>query len=105
MITTEDPHVSEGTDNNEYEDISEEETTQSEPKHRRTFKYKSSHPEDLIVGNKDSPVKTRLTFKQNESLLGLISLIEPTNIEEALMDDGWIIAMQEELNQFERNDV
>jgi hypothetical protein len=35
----------------------------------------------------------------------LISLIEPTNIEEALKDDGWIIAMQEELNQFERNDV
>jgi len=38
-------------------------------------------------------------------LLGLISLVEPTSIDEALKDDGWIVAMQEELNQFERNDV
>ena len=38
-------------------------------------------------------------------MLGLISLVEPTSIDEALKDDGWIVAMQEELNQFQRNDV
>ena len=38
-------------------------------------------------------------------MLGLISMIEPTSIEEALADDVWIVAMQEELNQFQRNDV
>jgi len=32
-------------------------------------------------------------------------VIEPTIEYEALLDDGWIIAMQEELNQFQRNDV
>ena len=32
-------------------------------------------------------------------------MIEPTTVDEALSDDGWIIAMQEELNQFQRNDV
>jgi len=32
-------------------------------------------------------------------------MIEPKNIEEALQDDYWIHAMQEELHQFERNDV
>ncbi|KAK2396143.1 putative mitochondrial protein [Trifolium repens] len=72
---------------------------------KRTFKYKSSHPKDLIVGNKESPRKTRSGFQQNDSLLGLISMIEPKTVDEALSDDGWIIAMQEWLNQFHRNDV
>ncbi|XP_042972981.1 uncharacterized protein LOC122304782, partial [Carya illinoinensis] len=31
--------------------------------------------------------------------------IEPKNIDDALLDESWILAMQEELNQFERNDV
>ncbi|KAK2381799.1 putative mitochondrial protein [Trifolium repens] len=90
------------------EDTSEDETqedseTNEAPK--RTFKYKSSHPEDLILGNKNSPRKTRSAFQQNDSLIGLISMIEPKTVDEALTDDGWIIAMQEELNQFQRNDV
>ena len=32
-------------------------------------------------------------------------MIEPKNLKEAIIDDQWIIAMQEELNQFERNNV
>jgi len=32
-------------------------------------------------------------------------VIEPTSINDALKDDGWIVAMQEELNQFQRNEV
>ena len=38
-------------------------------------------------------------------MLGLLSVIEPTTVDEALSDDGWIIAMLEELNQFQGNDV
>jgi len=38
-------------------------------------------------------------------MIGLLSVIEPTIVDEALSDDGWILAMQEELNQFHRNDV
>ena len=37
--------------------------------------------------------------------IAFISLIEPKNIKEAYADDFWTIAMQEELNQFIRNDV
>ena len=37
--------------------------------------------------------------------IALISLIEPKNIKEACADDFRTIAMQEELNQFVRNDV
>jgi len=38
-------------------------------------------------------------------MIGLLSLIEPTTIDEAISDDGWVLAMKEELNQFQRNDV
>ena len=72
---------------------------------KNTFKYKSSHPDDLIIGNKESPRRTRSYFRQEESMMGLLSMIEPATVEEALTDDGWIIAMQEELNQFQRNDI
>ena len=32
-------------------------------------------------------------------------MIELTKVDEALIDDGWILAMQDDLNQFKRNDV
>ncbi|GJW94164.1 retrovirus-related pol polyprotein from transposon TNT 1-94 [Tanacetum coccineum] len=35
----------------------------------------------------------------------LENVIEPKNINEALKDESWVIAMQEELNQFVSNDV
>jgi len=70
-----------------------------------TFKYKFSHPEDLIIGNKESPRRTRSYFRQEESLMGLLSVIEPATVDEALSCDGWILAMQEDLNQFQRNEV
>jgi len=38
-------------------------------------------------------------------MLGLLSMIKPVVVDEALTDDGWMVAMQEELNQFQRNDV
>jgi vacuolar-type H+-ATPase catalytic subunit A/Vma1 len=38
-------------------------------------------------------------------MIGLLSVIEPATVDEALSDDGWILAMQEEVNQFQRNDV
>jgi len=34
-----------------------------------------------------------------------MSKIEPKTIEEALTDDDWTIAMEEELHQFTRNNV
>ena len=38
-------------------------------------------------------------------MIGLLSVIEPATVDEALSGDGWLLAMQEELNQFKRNDV
>ena len=72
---------------------------------KNTFKYKSSHPEDQIIGNKESPRRTRSYFRQEESIIGMLSVVELATVDEALSDDGWILAMQEELNMFQRNDV
>jgi hypothetical protein len=72
---------------------------------KNTFKYKSSHPDDQIIRNKESPRRSRSYFRQEESMIGLLSMIEPVTVDEALLDDGWILVMQEELNQFQRNDV
>ncbi|WJX61599.1 hypothetical protein P8452_46671 [Trifolium repens] len=89
----------------EHDNISEDEMQGNAEAPKRKFKYKSSHPEDLILGNKESPRKTRPAYQQSDSLMGLISMIEPKNVDETLTDDGWIVAMQDELNQFQRNDV
>jgi len=32
-------------------------------------------------------------------------MMEPSKVDEALTDDGWILGMQDELNQFKRNDI
>lgn len=37
--------------------------------------------------------------------MGLVSVIEPTSIDEALLDTKWVLAMQEEINQITKNDV
>ena len=85
-----------------YDDV-DSPSNQPQPKKN---KITSSHPEDLILGSKDALVRTRSTLKpSDEVLLGLVSLIEPTSIEEALLDKDWILAMEEELNQFSKNDV
>ena len=38
-------------------------------------------------------------------MMTLLSTIEPKNIEEALTEDSWVIAMEEELSQFTKNTV
>ena len=37
--------------------------------------------------------------------LVFVSQIEPKSIEEAKIDPHWMLAMEEELNQFKRNNV
>lgn len=71
-------------------------------------KFKADHPPELIIGNPITGVQTRSSFRNLCDLClysGLISEIEPKDIDTALNDENWFMAMQEELNQFERNDV
>ncbi|KAK6157664.1 hypothetical protein DH2020_011912 [Rehmannia glutinosa] len=43
--------------------------------------------------------------RRNFAEKALISQKEPKNAKEAIEDEDWFLEMQEELNQFERNDV
>ncbi|KAK9037262.1 hypothetical protein V6N11_022181 [Hibiscus sabdariffa] len=71
-----------------------------------------SYPRELnyvkdgeILGDPSKGVTTRSSLRNTCNFVAFISCIEPKNINEALNDDYWILAMQDELNQFERSKV
>ncbi|GJW37012.1 hypothetical protein Tco_0059932 [Tanacetum coccineum] len=62
-------------------------------------KESKNHPLDQVIGNLNQ--RTLRSQAQNHSnFFCFISTIEPNNVNEALKDKSWVIAMQEELNQF-----
>ena len=60
---------------------------------------------DQVVGDLSQCVTTRSSLKNICNNLTFLSPIEPKNRKEAKNDKQWILAIQEELNQFERNSV
>ena len=72
-------------------------------RHRIT-KWTGSHPQSQIIGDPSDGVKTRATtiFCLFPSF---VSMIEPKEVSEVLEDPYWIESMQDELLQFERNQV
>ncbi|VFQ77919.1 unnamed protein product [Cuscuta campestris] len=72
---------------------------------QHNLRWLRDHPPQQIIGDIQSCVRTRRAQQNLEAMLAcFISQVEPKNIEEALADSDWINAMQEELNQFSRND-
>jgi len=59
---------------------------------------------DNIIGDIEQGVSTRrkLAFIQH---VAFVSQIEPKNVNDALCDSNWVVVMQDELNQFTKNDV
>ncbi|KAL8121885.1 hypothetical protein AgCh_018575 [Apium graveolens] len=68
-------------------------------------KLTKSHPFELIIDDAISKVQTRRATQDECLYSSFLSQEEPKRVEEALYDPDWILAMQEELNQFERNKV
>jgi hypothetical protein len=68
-----------------------------------SVKVQKNHPKELIIGSPESGVMTR--SREAVSNACFVSKVEPKNVKEALTDEFWIEAMQEELNQFKRNEV
>ena len=56
---------------------------------------------NLIIGNPSSGVTIRNIFGN----LAFLSQIELKNFHEVEFDKNWLLAMQEELNQFKRSKV
>ncbi|CAM8950869.1 unnamed protein product [Rhodiola kirilowii] len=46
-----------------------------------------------------------INFRELAACSCFLSTIKPKNIKEALLDEYWVLAMQEELEEFARNDV
>ncbi|GJQ98496.1 retrovirus-related pol polyprotein from transposon TNT 1-94 [Tanacetum coccineum] len=68
------------------------------------IKESRNHSLENFIGNLNQT--TLRSQAQNQSnFFCFISTIEPKNVNEALGDESWIVAMQEELNQFVANDV
>ncbi|KAG9439560.1 hypothetical protein H6P81_019725 [Aristolochia fimbriata] len=73
-----------------------------------SIRVQKNHPADAIIGDINEGMKTRGKKKNYGDMVRFVcytSLVEPRKVEEALKDEFWIKAMQEELEQFERNEV
>jgi hypothetical protein len=64
-----------------------------------------NHPVDQILGDISKGVTTRSRLANFCDHYSFVSSIEPFRVEEALQDPDWMLAMQEELNNFKRNEV
>jgi hypothetical protein len=63
------------------------------------------HPVNTILGDIRKGVTTRSRVAHFCEHYSFVSSIEPHRVEEALQDSDWAMAMQEELNNFTRNEV
>ncbi|GJX56041.1 retrovirus-related pol polyprotein from transposon TNT 1-94 [Tanacetum coccineum] len=68
------------------------------------IKESKSHPLEQVIGNLNQRMLRSQAQNKSNSFC-FISTIEPKNVNEALGDESWVVAMQEELNQFVVNDV
>jgi hypothetical protein len=63
------------------------------------------HPVDNILGDIEKGVTTRSRIANCCEHYSFVSSFEPFKVEDALCDLDWVVAMQEELNNFKRNKV
>nr|GEX01321.1 copia protein [Tanacetum cinerariifolium] len=68
------------------------------------IKESRNHPLENVIRNLNQR-NLRSQAQNKSNFFCFISTIEPKNVNEALGDESWIVAMQEELNQFFANDV
>jgi hypothetical protein len=76
------------------------------PPHPRVHQnVERDHPVDNILGDIEKGVTTRSCIVNFCEHYLFISSFEPFKVEDALRDPDWVVAMQEELNNFKRNEV
>ena len=67
-----------------------------------------NHLDSNIIGSLDEGLHLRkgnIILANHVTYHYYLAQFEPKRVEEALQDENWIESMQEELNQFVRNDV
>ena len=93
----------EDAENAETLDAAAVEPETNQPDKGPSTRIQKMHPKELIIGDPNRGVTTR--SRETVSNSCFVSKIEPKNVKEALTDEFWINAMQEELGQFKRNEV
>jgi hypothetical protein len=84
--------------------VEEEEAPQAPPTQVRAT-IQRDHPVDQILGDISKGVTTHSRLVNFCEHYSFVSSIEPFRVEEALLDPDWVLAMQDELNNFKRNEV
>ena len=111
----------------ETKDLEEEERMETSHPNTPSMYVQKHHPESHILGNKEASVQNKrklidtssfanfallsMSEPQNFALLSmsepqnfaLLSMSEPQNFVQASQDDHWVKAMNEELDQIEKN--
>nr|CAN64305.1 hypothetical protein VITISV_026331 [Vitis vinifera] len=59
----------------------------------KDWKFVINHPQDQIIGNPSSGVRTRSSLRNICNNLAFIFQIEPKNIKDSLVDENWMIAI------------
>jgi hypothetical protein len=76
------------------------------PPHPRVHQaIQRDHPVNSIIDDIHKGVTTRSRVAHFCEHYSFVSSIEPYRVEDALRDSDWVLAMQEELNNFTRNEV
>jgi hypothetical protein len=86
------------------EQVMEEKAPRAPPTQVRAT-IQRHHPIDQILGDISKGVTTRSRLANFCEHYSFVLSIKPFRVEEALQDLDWVLAMQEELNNFKRNEV
>jgi hypothetical protein len=94
-----------GDDENQDKEDDQEGQGQRPPHPRVRQAIQRDHPVNTILGDIHKGVTTRSWVAHFCEHYSFVSSIEPYRVEDALRDSNWVLAMQEELNNFTRNEV
>jgi hypothetical protein len=95
-----------GGDDHDQDKEDEQEIQGQRPPHPRVHQaIQRDHPVNSILGDIHKGITTRSRVAHFCEHYSFVSSIEPCRAEDALRDSDWVLAMQEELNNFTRNKV
>jgi hypothetical protein len=87
----------------ETKNLIQQEVSDAHPRVRQSVQR--DHPVDNIFGSIRRGVTTCSRLENFCDHYSFVSMLEPIRVEDALGDADWVMAMQQELNNFTRNEV
>jgi hypothetical protein len=98
--------IDQGGNNDDDDTEDDQEIQDQRPPHPRVHQaIQRDHPVNSILGDIHKGVTTRSRVAHVCEHYSFVSSIEPYRVKDALRDPDWVVAMQEELNNFTRNEV